>query len=84
MGHPLIGDPVYGRARSLPRPKTPGEAEAFEIVRTFPRQALHALVLGFKHPTSQKRLCFNSAWPSDFTALVSSLRGLQPGLPEHT
>ncbi|MGH6888196.1 MAG: RluA family pseudouridine synthase [Rhizomicrobium sp.] len=84
LGHPLIGDPVYGRARSLPRAKTPAEAEAFEIVRSFRRQALHAFVLGFKHPVSQQRLRFQSAWPADFAKLVTSLRGLQPGHAEHT
>lgn len=84
LGHPLIGDPVYGRARSLPRPKTPGEAEAIENVRTFPRQALHAFVLGFKHPANQKRLRFESPWPADFAKLVASLRALQPGGSEHT
>lgn len=84
LGHPLIGDPIYGRARSLPRPKTPEETEAFETVRNFPRQALHALVLGFKHPTSQKRLRFESPWPADFARLVSNLRALQPPGREHT
>jgi 23S rRNA pseudouridine1911/1915/1917 synthase len=84
LGHPLIGDPTYGRARSLPRAKSPIEEEAFENVRNFPRQALHAFVLGFKHPTSQKRLRFESPWPADFMKLVSSLRALQPRHHEHT
>ncbi|HEX3664621.1 MAG TPA: RluA family pseudouridine synthase [Rhizomicrobium sp.] len=77
IGHPLIGDPAYGRARSVPRPKTPAETEAFAAVESFPRQALHAFVLGFKHPTSQKRLRFESAWPEDFASLVAHLRVLQ-------
>ena len=78
IGHPLIGDPVYGRARSVPRPKTTAEAEAFEVVREFPRQALHAWLLGFKHPTTQKRMRFESSWPPDLVRLVGRLRGLQP------
>ncbi|HEX4079881.1 MAG TPA: RluA family pseudouridine synthase [Rhizomicrobium sp.] len=78
IGHPLIGDPVYGRARSVPRPKTAAETEAFAAVQAFPRQALHAFLLGFKHPTSQARMQFESAWPADLAALVRSLRGLQP------
>ncbi|HTT84269.1 MAG TPA: RluA family pseudouridine synthase [Rhizomicrobium sp.] len=77
-GHPLIGDPAYGRARKPPRAKTPAEAEAFAAVENFPRQALHASLLGFKHPTTQKRLRFESPWAADFAGLVAKLRGLQP------
>ena len=78
LGHPLIGDPTYGRARKVPRAKTPAEEAAFAEVEHFPRQALHAYLLGFKHPTSQKQLRFESPWPADFTELVARLRGLQP------
>ena len=77
LGHPLIGDPTYGRARVMPRAKTPEQAKAFETVENFSRQALHAFLLGFKHPTSQKRMRFESAWPSDFAQLVASLHALQ-------
>jgi 23S rRNA pseudouridine1911/1915/1917 synthase len=77
IGHPLIGDPTYGRARKTPRAKTPAEAEAFAAVESFPRQALHAFLLGFKHPTNQKRLRFESPWPADFAGLVGHMRGLQ-------
>jgi 23S rRNA pseudouridine1911/1915/1917 synthase len=76
-GHPLIGDDVYGRARKVPRARTPAETEAFAAVEVFPRQALHAFLLGFKHPTSQKNLRFESAWPADFAGLVAALQGLQ-------
>src|SRR5476649_1302245 len=47
LGHPLIGDPQYGRARQAPRPKTGAEEKAFTLATQFPRQALHAFVLGF-------------------------------------
>jgi 23S rRNA pseudouridine1911/1915/1917 synthase len=77
LGHPLIGDPVYGRARTVPRAKTPAETEAFAAVKAFQRQALHARLLGFKHPTSQKILRFESPLPDDLTRLVQALRGLQ-------
>jgi 23S rRNA pseudouridine1911/1915/1917 synthase len=77
IGHPLIGDQTYGRARKVPRAKTPAETEAFAAVQNFPRQALHAFLLGFKQPTSQERLRFESPWPADFAALVGHLRGLQ-------
>ena len=78
LGHPLIGDPTYGRARQVPRPKSPEQERAFAAVREFPRQALHAYLLGFKHPTTQKQLRFESAWPVDLAKLIGRLRGLQP------
>jgi 23S rRNA pseudouridine1911/1915/1917 synthase len=76
LGHPLIGDPVYGRARLPPRAKTEAEALAYDAAASFPRQALHAGLLGFHHPTRQVKLRFESAWPEDFASLVRALRGL--------
>jgi 23S rRNA pseudouridine1911/1915/1917 synthase len=76
LGHPLIGDPSYGRARQAPRAKTPEEAETYEFVMNFPRQALHAWLLGFQHPSLHKTLKFQSEWPADFAALVDALRKL--------
>ena len=78
LGHPLIGDPQYGRARQAPRPKTPAEEIAFTAATNFSRQALHALVLGFQHPSRHKNMRFESPWPADFAALVAALRGLNP------
>jgi 23S rRNA pseudouridine1911/1915/1917 synthase len=76
IGHPLIGDSTYGRSRHPPRAKTPTEKTAYEATDEFPRQALHAGVLGFFHPTRQLKLRFESAWPDDFSSLVKALRGL--------
>ena len=76
LGHPLIGDPSYGRARQAPRPKTPVETVAFAAAANFSRQALHAYVLGFQHPTLHKTMRFESPWPADFALLVRNLRGL--------
>jgi len=76
IGHPLIGDPTYGRARTPPRPKTDNEAAAFAAAADFPRQALHAGVLGFHHPTLNKPMRFQSPWPQDFAGLVDALRSL--------
>jgi 23S rRNA pseudouridine1911/1915/1917 synthase len=77
LGHPLIGDPQYGRARQPPRAKTPAEAAAFTLATEFPRQALHAFVLGFQHPALHKSMRFESPWPGDFAGLVAALRGLK-------
>ena len=78
LGHPLIGDPSYGRARQAPRPKTPQEDLAFKTVAQFPRHALHARLLGFHHPSLNRAMRFESSWPDDFRALVEALRGLNP------
>jgi 23S rRNA pseudouridine1911/1915/1917 synthase len=41
----------------------------------FPRQALHAAVLGFVHPVSGATLRFEAELPQDMRALLSALRG---------
>src|SRR3954469_4844104 len=76
LGHPLIGDPQYGRGRSAPRPKDPTEERAYTVAAEFPRQALHAFVLGFQHPSLHQTLRFEAPWPADFAQLVEALRGL--------
>jgi 23S rRNA pseudouridine1911/1915/1917 synthase len=76
LGHPLIGDPQYGRARNPPRARTAAEARAFALAAGFSRQALHAFVLGFQHPGLHKTLRFESPWPADFAELAEALRGL--------
>ena len=79
LGHPLIGDPTYGKAHRPPRAKTPEEENAFAAAANFPRQALHAWLLGFRHPTLHKQMRFESKWPADFSDLVNALRALPKG-----
>ncbi|HKX64887.1 MAG TPA: RluA family pseudouridine synthase [Rhizomicrobium sp.] len=76
LGHPLIGDAQYGRNRTAPRGKSDAEANAFTLAASFPRQALHAFVLGFQHPSLHKTLRFEAPWPADFAELVAALKGL--------
>jgi 23S rRNA pseudouridine1911/1915/1917 synthase len=76
LGHPLIGDPAYGRARTAPRGKSDAETAAFTAAADFPRQALHAFVLGFQHPSLHKTMRFETPWPADFAHLVDALRNL--------
>jgi len=76
LGHPLIGDPQYGRNRTPPRGKSDAQARVFALAASFPRQALHAFVLGFQHPSLHKTLRFEAPWPADFAELVAALRGL--------
>ncbi len=62
IGHPLVGDPVYGRDPKALRPLL---AEL-----GFTRQALHAASLGFIHPVSGKRLTFVAELPADMAELI--------------
>jgi 23S rRNA pseudouridine1911/1915/1917 synthase len=65
IGHPLIGDPVYGRSG-----KTHGKLLK-ELA--FHRQALHAAQLGFTHPATKSRLSFTSPVPPDMQELSREL-----------
>jgi 23S rRNA pseudouridine1911/1915/1917 synthase len=47
---------------------------AYEAAFGFPRQALHAGLLGFHHPKTAEPLRFESPWPSDFSKLIKVLR----------
>lgn len=70
-GHGLVGDPVYGGRRQVTA-RALG-AKAAEAAEAFPRQALHAAVLGFLHPVSGMRLRFKSPLPEDMQALLAVL-----------
>jgi 23S rRNA pseudouridine1911/1915/1917 synthase len=70
LGHPVIGDPVYG-ARAGRAVARAGPAGA--QIAALRRQALHARLLGFTHPTENRRLNFESALPADLRALEESL-----------
>jgi 23S rRNA pseudouridine1911/1915/1917 synthase len=75
LGCPLIGDPLYGKQRAF-KAEGPHAEAAAEAVAAFPRQALHAAVLGFKHPVTGGELRFESPLPSDIETLLSILRPL--------
>jgi 23S rRNA pseudouridine1911/1915/1917 synthase len=62
VGHPLVGDTVYGRRGGI----------------AFARQALHAASLGFRHPVGGAEMRFESAVPADFAGLVETLRRSHP------
>ncbi len=71
MGWPLVGDVLYGsrqsRCRGLP-----------DLVQNFPRQALHAFVLTFNHPTTHQRMSFTANLPRDMEELQEALLTYQP------
>ena len=70
-GHGLVGDPVYGGKRKIARAALP-DALA-EAVKAFPRQALHAAVLGFIHPVSGDAMRFEAPLPEDMAELLALL-----------
>ncbi|MEP3632652.1 MAG: RluA family pseudouridine synthase [Shimia thalassica] len=70
-GHGLVGDPVYGGRRKLAE-KAIGLA-GIEAVKAFPRQALHAAVLGFEHPVTGESVRFEAKLPEDMQALIGAL-----------
>ncbi|MDX5411601.1 MAG: RluA family pseudouridine synthase [Rhodobacterales bacterium] len=72
-GHALVGDPTYGGRRKLARGALSEAADA--AVRDFPRQALHAQVLGFVHPVTGEKLRFESEIPQDIADLIALLQG---------
>jgi 23S rRNA pseudouridine1911/1915/1917 synthase len=71
FGHPVIGDRTYGagfltKATLLPEP-------ARSLVAAFPRQALHAYLLGFEHPVTGEEKRFRRPPPADMAALIAAL-----------
>jgi 23S rRNA pseudouridine1911/1915/1917 synthase len=72
VGHPVVGDPVYGGGGSR-RISGSQRRAADRIERATPRQALHAAALAFRHPVSGAPLEFASEWPLDLhPALIAA------------
>lgn len=70
IGHPLAGDPVYGEARWKGLPRAQQAA-----LRDFPRPALHAWKLAFRHPATDEPLAFEAPPPSDLVELWQRVTG---------
>lgn len=68
VGHPLLGDKVYGTL-----PKSGLSAMVRQAVMDFPRQALHAHRLGFRHPVTGETLVFSRQMPSDMVQMMGVL-----------
>src|SRR5690606_22598800 len=72
LGHPIVGDALYGGLG--------GPARIRALAAGLGRHALHAAVLGFRHPLSGVELDFNSPLPPELAALVAALAGeTEPG-----
>jgi len=72
IGHPLVGDQQYGKSSKKKLSKLPGKLS--QTVSKFCRQALHAELLGFKHPFSGEFIEFVSEIPKDFDFLLSQIK----------
>jgi 23S rRNA pseudouridine1911/1915/1917 synthase len=68
IGHGIVGDPVYGHGRdgALPGPHS-------VFAPDFRRQALHAYLIGFRHPKSGQHLRFESRLPMDINGVIRFL-----------
>jgi 23S rRNA pseudouridine1911/1915/1917 synthase len=74
LGHPLLGDGLYGSGFATKAVRLPETAR--EALVRLDRQALHAAMLGFEHPATGEELLFESQPPEDFAELQGSLASL--------
>jgi 23S rRNA pseudouridine1911/1915/1917 synthase len=74
LRYPLVGDKTYG---GRPRPPKGASERLSDALQRFPRQALHALRLGLRHPRSGAEMRWEAPLPADLQALVSLLRSEQ-------
>jgi 23S rRNA pseudouridine1911/1915/1917 synthase len=70
LGHPLVGDPVYGRK---PRARGTLTEEQLAAVSSFPRQALHARKLRLVHPEGERSVTYTAPLPADLAGLIDLL-----------
>lgn len=74
IGHPLVGDPLYGRGRIQKSRHLRQDLRS--VLTEFPRQALHAVALEFQHPATAERMRFQSSFPSDIESLIDRLESI--------
>ncbi|TBW35124.1 RluA family pseudouridine synthase [Siculibacillus lacustris] len=80
IGHPLLGDTVYGAGFRTKIDKLAKLApEAAEALTALDRQALHARLLAFEHPATGRAMRFESDLPADLTRLTAALATLDDG-----
>jgi 23S rRNA pseudouridine1911/1915/1917 synthase len=72
IGHPLLGDSVYGSGYRTSARKLSDRAQM--ALEDLSRQSLHAATLGFEHPGTGKPMRFESRLPEDFANLLTALR----------
>lgn len=73
LGHPLIGDPVYGLPQQEQRSllnRGGYDEEVRDSIMAFPRQALHAGQIHFIHPVTDEEMAFEAPLPDDMVELL--------------
>jgi len=75
IGHPLLGDDVYGRGFRTKSALLPAPAQA--ALAALGRQALHAHILTIKHPVTGEILHFRSELPTDLVRLHNGLAAMR-------
>jgi 23S rRNA pseudouridine1911/1915/1917 synthase len=75
IGHPLFNDAPYGGNRIL-KGTTFSKYKQFvdNCFSLLPRQALHAFILGFEHPSTGQHMHFESPMPADMSAVLTKWR----------
>jgi 23S rRNA pseudouridine1911/1915/1917 synthase len=76
-GYPIVGDPMYLR-------RVPAAAKGIDQplrghLLDFPRQALHAATLGFKHPRDGRQMRFEAALPADIQGILRDIEAYLSG-----
>lgn len=71
LGHPVVGDRVYGGAGRI---RSVGDSAARARMKTMDRQALHAWRLAFAHPVTGEKMQFTAPLPEDMAGLCAFLR----------
>ena len=69
-GNPILGDKSYGKSKKKFKKI---DLNIEKKINSFNRQALHAKILGFIHPKTQKEIFFEAKRPKDFDMLIKSL-----------
>ena len=74
IGHPVVGDQVYGGGykRAINEANSP---ELKQMIEELNRQALHAHLLGFLHPSTKEYIEFTAPIPEDIQMILDTLTG---------
>jgi 23S rRNA pseudouridine1911/1915/1917 synthase len=74
IGHPVIGDPLYGGGSARRLKGAPEDIR--QALAPFNHQALHAYLIGFRHPSSGDLLQFESEIPNYFSELIKFMKDI--------
>ncbi|MFC1532786.1 RluA family pseudouridine synthase [Thermodesulfobacteriota bacterium] len=73
LGHPIVGDPVYGHKKNWWKKHCPLAIDAVSLIK---RQMLHSEVLGFIHPDSNNYCEFKAPMPDDMEHIIKILKSI--------